>query len=342
MILKPKKPTTPIFFSCDDNYIPWLSVALRSLIDNTTKENNYVVHILNNGLKMENEKKIRAMQTENVKIKFVNVSKKIMPIIENLGLRDYYTVAIYFRIFIASMFPQYKKAVYLDCDIVVLNDIAKLCNSDLHGNILGVINDQVVEVTEPFFRYVKYAVGVDHERYFNSGVMVMDLKKFREEHIERKFVEILTTHNFDLVAPDQDYLNFLCKDRVEYLDKSWNKQCMKDGYKGEVNLIHYNYFKKPWNDHYVKYRKYFWDYCKKTPFYDYAVNFLANFTPEQRLAGKNRSVELIVHANEIVDSGKNFYSVFEEPFLNKIESVAPQEEGDFLYGLSITSPIIAG
>lgn len=320
----------PIFFSCDDRYIPWLSVAMKSLIANASKDYDYKIHILNNGLTDDNISKIKSMETGNVAVEFDDVTAKIMPIIKNLGLRDYYTVAIYFRLFIASMFPEYKKAIYLDGDIVVLGDIAKMFEIELSGNILGVVNDQVVEVTEPFFDYVRHAVCVEHDKYFNSGVLLMDLEKFRSEQIEKQFVDILTKYNFELVAPDQDFLNFLCKDRVLYLDKSWNKQCVKDNYKGELNIVHYNYFKKPWNDRTVKYRKYFWKYCKETPFYEYALDFLKNTKLSTKQEAKRGAIENIKRANRIVASKNNFYSIFEEPFVEKVETITFENQHDLV------------
>ena len=92
----------PIFFSCDDNYVPYLTVAIHSLIENSNKENMYRIIILNTGISKENKRDIKSMMTENVKIDFEDISKQLKEINNELKirLRDYYSMAIYYRLFI--------------------------------------------------------------------------------------------------------------------------------------------------------------------------------------------------------------------------------------------------
>ena len=309
-----QKQIIPIFYSTDDNYVPWLCASLSSLVEHTSKKNNYHIHILNNGLSETSIKNLSNYQRENIKIEFVNLSEKIKPFEESLKEVYYFNMQVYFRIFIASMFPQFDKVLYIDCDTIILNDIAGLYNINLEGNILGATMDQIVAVTKPFHEYVLHAVGVHYKNYFNSGVLVIDAEKFRSEKIEEKFIHLITTYNFEVVAPDQDYLNFLCRGRVKYFDKSWNKMPLNDGSNDKANLIHYNFFRKPWKDSCVKYRKYFWHYCKKTPYYDYALNFYNSITPEDRIKAKNGTIAIVLHTVDIVKSGATtFYKVFDEP-----------------------------
>ena len=157
----------PIFFSSDDNYLPYLAVAIKSLIENASRDYNYTIYVLNNGVKQENANKISKMQNKNFKIKFIDVTEKIKPIISMLGLRDYYTTAIYFRLFIASMFKNLHKALYLDCDIIVLGDISKLYNTELGDNILGACLEQIVASNKYFRAYSSQALGLDYKDYFN-------------------------------------------------------------------------------------------------------------------------------------------------------------------------------
>jgi len=55
------------------------------------------------------------------------------------------------------------------------------------------------------------AIGVDRDKYVNSGIMVMNLKKLREVKLEEHFMHLLNTYHFNCIAPDQDYLNAMCK-----------------------------------------------------------------------------------------------------------------------------------
>lgn len=323
------KEIIPIFFSSDDNYLPCLSVAIRSLINNASKNYSYIIYILNNGVSKDKADMILRMQNENFEIKFVDVSEKIKPLITDIGLRDYYTVAIYFRLFIASMFEQYKKALYLDCDIVVLGDISQLYFTELEDNILGAVPDQIVASRKDYREYSEKALGLDYKKYFNSGILVMNLDEYRKQEIEKKFVYILKKYNFNTIAPDQDYLNFLCKYKTKILDYSWNKECLRDGYSKKPNIVHYAFFKKPWTDYFIKFEAYFWQYAKKVEFYEFLVNFRKDFKVSNRISNANASVKLEKRARDIYNSDYNFHKILENSF-NKKEKVLKYEEEDLL------------
>lgn len=308
----------PIFFSCDDNYLPFLAVSVRSLIDNASPDYSYTIHILNNGLSQKRVAPILAMKRENVEIRLVDVSHALKPIAARLNLRDYYTVSIYFRLFIASMFPQYHKAIYLDADITVNGDISGLYNIPLGQRMLGVISDDIIAKHRDFRRYAEEAVGVPYQRYFNSGVLLMNLDQFRLQQIERKFVYLLQTYHFDTVCPDQDYLNVLCKNRVLYLDKGWNKMSIDTDYHGVPNLVHYNMFYKPWQYKTISYGEYFWKYAEKTPFYRELRAMQANFGLKGRLGHVKANRNLHKNALRICEQSKNFRRVFAKTSIDEL------------------------
>ena len=116
----------PIFFAVDDEYIPFLAVAISSLIENSSKNYYYSIKILYTNIREENKKKISKYETENVKIEFVDLNYYIEEVKDKLYTRDYYSKTTYFRLFIPNLYPQYNKVLYLDSDVVVLGDISKL------------------------------------------------------------------------------------------------------------------------------------------------------------------------------------------------------------------------
>lgn len=303
-----EKPIIPIFFATDDNYIPFLAVAIKSLLDNASKDYFYNIHILNTGIKEENQKRLHELETSNSKIYFKDLTEKVVRIRDRLDstLRDYYTESIFYRIFIASLYPEYHKAIYLDCDIVVIDDISKMYNINLNGNIFGVITDDVINTNPQFVTYAKEAVGVDN--YFNSGVLLMDLDEYRKAKIQERFVYLLVKYNFETAAPDQDYLNVLCQGKVMFLEKGWDRMPIGE-YDGELHLIHYNNFKKPWYYDDVMYGEYFWEYAKKTNFYNEIKKTREEFTEEKatkRLEGVGKLVEQTIR---ILNDPKNFARV---------------------------------
>ena len=142
----------------------------------------------------------------------------------------------------------------------------------------GVEADDVIATSEDFRRYANLGVGVEYTKYFNSGVLLMNLDEYRKEQIQQRFIYLLIKYNFDTAAPDQDYLNVLCYNKVHYIDKSWDKMPVGDEYEGELNLIHYNNFRKPWFYDDVPYGEYFWEYAKKTDYYEDILEIKKNFT----------------------------------------------------------------
>lgn len=200
----------PIFFTIDDNYAKYVACAIKSIVINSSKKHNYYITIISEGLNKENIKKLKKLETENVKIRFTKINEGLYSITdreENKLRCDYFTLTIYMRLFIADMFKEYDKAIYIDSDIVVPGEISELYNIDLEDNIIGACNDlSIMEVPE-LVNYIENAVGINKNEYINSGVLLMNLKKMRECKFTTIFLKLLNQYHFDTVAPDQDYIN---------------------------------------------------------------------------------------------------------------------------------------
>lgn len=274
----------PIFFAIDDAYIPFLAVALESLIENASKDYNYVIKVLYTQMTEENKKKIMKYKKENFDIEFVNLNYYIEKVKDKLFIRDYYTKTTYFRLFLPDLYPQYDKAIYLDSDIVVLGDIAELYNEEIGDNLIAAVPDLAVQLIKPFQDYVEKVVGVvDYRNYFNAGILLMNLDELRKFKFQEKFLYLLENFKFK-VAQDQDYLNRLCKGRVKILDFVWDTMPIAEGKVEEENIkiIHYNLTYKPWHFDDILYEDYFWKYAKKTEYYKDICNIKESYTEEQR------------------------------------------------------------
>ena len=272
-----RKKIIPIFYAADENYLPYLTVSLHSLLENANKEYAYHVYILTTGIGAASQEKLQKYTNPDIMISCVDVSQKMEDVRNALQLRDYYTGATYFRIFIAEMFPQYEKALYLDGDTVILESISDLYNVDLGDNLVGAVADGAVAVVPEFRVYTKEVLGIDYKKYFNAGILLMNLKKFREENFYQKFCALLHTYKFK-VAQDQDYLNVLCQNKVQWIGEEWNR--MPIGKKGENSpkLIHYNLTLKPWHYTHILYEEYFWKYARKTEYYERIMEILHEYS----------------------------------------------------------------
>ena len=275
----------PIFFAVDDGYCPFLAVAIQSMIDNSSPENHYSIKVLNTDISRENKNKIFKYKRENISIEFVDLNYYIRKVKDKLYTRDYYSKTTYFRLFIPNLYPQYDKALYLDSDIVILDDIANLFDTDLGDNLVAAAPDDVIQFHPVFQTYAEKVVGVaDYHRYFNAGVLLMNLHQLRRFKFQEKFVYLLDRIKFS-VAQDQDYLNRLCKGRVKLVDRVWNRMPIEDPKirTKDVKLVHYNLAFKPWHFEDILYKEFFWMYAQETEYFDQIQDIRESYTQEDRL-----------------------------------------------------------
>lgn len=296
----------PVFFSTDDNYIPYLDVAVSSLIANASDGFNYRIIVLNTGLREESIYKVKQNEKAGFKIDFVNISREIERIKSRLKNVYHFSVVTYYRLFIASLFPMYDKAIYLDCDLVVLGDISELYRTELGNNILGAAPEQFVQSTGEFREYAQSALGIDPDTYVNAGVLLMNLAEFRKNKIEERFVHLITEHDFDLLDPDQAYLNYLCHGKIQVLPNGWNKEPMALACEGSKNIVHYALYKKPWQYDDVIDGEHFWYYAKKSRFYEQICTSRRNFGAAEMAMKEDAAREILEHARRIVASNNTF------------------------------------
>lgn len=277
-----KKEIIPIFFASDDNYAKQLGVAMASLMANASKRFEYQMYVLHTNISAKYQKALKGMLKDGFKLSFVDVSKPLSEFSSRLYMRDYYTNTTYFRFFIPSLFPQYHKALYLDADIVIKGDISKLYRFNLSNRLVGAVREEVMPLSESLNAYPSEVIGIDVRRYFNAGILVMNLDEFRNQKIYETFISLLSTRKFPL-AQDQDYLNLMCQGQVRYLPLGWNKTPIKKkGFqKQNLYLAHFKIAWKPWHQDGILFGEYFWKYAKLTPFYDDLVAMRDNYSPEQ-------------------------------------------------------------
>ena len=309
------KVTIPIFYAIDDGYAKFVAVSIKSLIMNANNNYNYDINVIYENLSEENAKKLKSLETDNVKIILTEMNKNLSMITDKLGnrLREYtFTLTIFFRLFIPVMFPKYDKCIYIDADTVIPGDISRLYNEDLEDNYLGCIVDKSTIDNEILASYFEEVVGIPRDKYINSGVLLMNSKKLRELKIDEKFLDLYTKYGFDVIAPDQDYINSMCYGHIKYLSDIYD--AMPNPNNKEVEnpvIIHYNLFLKPWQYEDVQYYDYFWKYAKSTPFYDEILEIKNSYTNEDRKKDSEWMDLMVSRAESLVGTQNTLKNVFE-------------------------------
>lgn len=246
-----------IVFTCDDRFAMPLCVALTSLKENKELNSVYHIYILHEGLNSYSKEQILKLKDDNYEIEFVknNYLEKLNGINSKavLGKEISANKVALTKFFISEIFDGIDKILYLDSDIVILKDLKDLYEQDIKNEYAAVVPE--LDIGE--FDYMK-RLGVEHRHYFNSGVMLLNLKKMREEHICGQLIDYrINGMNYYM---DQDAFNVVFKDKVLYLGYEYN--CLNKHYEqllyGKENaldsgnryegvyILHFAFKFKPW------------------------------------------------------------------------------------------------
>lgn len=273
----------PVFYACDDNFVKYTIVSLRSMMENAAKGNQYKIYVLNTNISERMQRIMYDMANEDFEIQFVDVSEMLESVKDRLPIRDYYSKTTYYRLFIAEMFPQYDKAIYIDSDTIVLGDIAEFYNHDLGDKWLGGVHEQAMVQIDGYGTYVEECVGVERDNYFNAGVILINCDQFRRQKVLDRFIRHLHQYNF-VVTQDEDYLNLICHNHVYWLDTKWNMEVFGEipVPESEFQILHFIMVSKPWHFKDCRFQDYFWRYAEKTPVYEEILAVLEAYTDEER------------------------------------------------------------
>ena len=245
-----------ICFCLNNNYIDNLIVAIKSLIYNLSYDYCYDIYILHTDITEDNINKVIKLKQIDIDIKFIQISNLIRGI--KLISRAHYSKEMHYRIFIPRIFLNYDKVLYLDSDLIICKDISDIFSIDLHDNLIAAVRNLY---TKHMKDHIINDIMINENQYFNSGVILFNTKQSFCFSIEDKFFNALNTLK-SLPCPDQDALNFICKNKVFYLPECFNFQthflflhkemAAKDrdvikNYAKSAKIIHFTSGKKPWN-----------------------------------------------------------------------------------------------
>jgi len=289
------KNNVPIIFCSNNNYAAYLAVCLKSLIANSSSQNNYDIWILEDNISDKNKQKISAMQTSNISIRFLNINFLLSNLDQyNFAIHGHFTIANYFRLFIPRIFYKYTKVLYLDCDIVIQNDIAKLYHIDLGTNYIAAVKDTGIQShlyksqldKSSYPDYFTQTLEMQNPQdYFNSGIMIMDIQKLAAFDMEIKCFKAL--QRITPLYVDQCILNNVLQGHVKFLETAWNTQWhlpifdtdfqkhLADDIAADYlsaytkpHILHYTSNIKPWNSPQQPMADLWWNYARQTPFYE--------------------------------------------------------------------------
>ncbi len=271
--------TINIALAADNNYAQHVAVVMESILENTDEINKVRFFLLSDGI---NAEKITGLQKT---IAGKNAELVVCDLSAYKGFEKLYTSghiskAAYFRLDMANILPaDVQKVIYLDVDLLVLQDIAVLWNIDMQGKAIAAVPDYGIMASKRLMQQKHEVIGLPlDKKYFNSGVVIMDLQQWRANDYSSKVIELAATGNFP--HHDQDALNKLFMYNWKELPLSWNvippifdllpKVLFNNRFRASaikarnnIAILHYAGRYKPWefvlkqgfNDKYYKYLK---------------------------------------------------------------------------------------
>lgn len=272
----------PVFFATDENYVPYQGVSLQSLIAHTAHNKQYEIYILHDSLSEHARQQLREFKQKNVNISFLKVSDHLQQYQSRLKNNlAFWNQPTYYRLALPLLTANYDKILYCDCDTVFLDDVARLYEQDIEDNYLLAVQDAdhpyyIPERIEQMKTELKLA---DTSRYFNAGILVMNVALMRQNNLFDRFIELRETIKY-LPYHDQDILNSACRDKIKYLSRRYNYQWHLDffyndpeaakAYRQDIEpaIVHFTSHIKPWNEPKREFADKFWYYARQTPFYE--------------------------------------------------------------------------
>ena len=185
----------PIFYACDDAFIKYTVVSLHSMIQNASRDYQYRVYILHTEVSEEMKNAVLGLANDCFEISFEDVTEYLDSIADKLPVRDYYSKTTYYRLFIADMFPEYDKAIYIDSDTIVQGDISKLYLTDIGDAYLGGCHEQAMVQVDEYGTYTERVLGISRHNIFNAGMILINCDQFRRHTVLDKFISFL--HVYD-------------------------------------------------------------------------------------------------------------------------------------------------
>jgi len=233
----------PVVFSVDKNYAMPLRAAIGSLLENKFPETEYDIYVLHSDdYASEDRICLRRIAEKNdgVKINFFPMGNAYKNAVISFHTM---TKATFYRLSIHRLLPDsYTHCIYCDSDTIIHCDLSSLFRIDLQEYYLAGVVDPVIRYSG------KRQMFEDFDGYINAGVLVINLKKWRETMIEDLFGKYI---GCKLKYHDQDILNLVCKDRILLLENDkyvvsgvLNKRKYKEV---KSVIIHYCGLIKPWD-----------------------------------------------------------------------------------------------
>jgi len=253
-----------VFFTIDKSYITHFTVAATSLLANNRDLNFriFLIHDLEDQSILE--KVINYFRRKyNVEIVLLTIEPALF---ENYKITDHISRATYFRLLLSDIIPStIDRGLFLDSDLVVTGSIKDLLTAEFKDKYL-LANDDPYYAEDSILRINR--LGAPTSAYFNAGVLLINLKKWRSENVAGHLIRVAQDKMEQLLWWDQDVLNLYFFDKWDRFEARFNSINYTQKFDQAPTIVHFAGKSKPWhyfNNH--PYKSLYWSYLRSTPFW---------------------------------------------------------------------------
>ncbi|HHF2207966.1 TPA: glycosyltransferase family 8 protein [Haemophilus influenzae] len=295
-----------IIFSSDNYYAPYLAISIFSIIKNTPEKINF--YILDMKINQENKTIINNLASSySCKVFFLPVCEADF---QNFPKTiDYISLATYARLNLTKYIKNIEKAIYIDVDTLTNSSLQELWDIDITNYYLAACRDTFIDVKNEAY---KKSIGLEGYSYFNAGILLINLNKWKEENIFQKSINWMNKYNNVMKYQDQDILNGICKGKVKFINNRFNFTPTDRGLIKNKNLLH------------VKMPIIISHYCGPYKFWHKKCGHLNCHIGNL----------LLKEMDKIIDIPSSWYDHFEKiPFLIKIKRLRKRIKDKLIYGI---------
>lgn len=300
MTLAQAKKTAPAFdannvaiaVAANDYFIPYCATFLKSMAEHSNSDKNYDILLLSQDVSDINVKNVKKMLSawKNISLRVLDPSVLIDQY--TFHIEGHFSKETYYRLVLPELLPNYDKVLYLDSDMIAMDDVSKIYDENIDGYLLaachdadtaGLYNgyrkdkkdytDKILKLKEPY-------------QYFQAGVLLLNLEEFRKRYTTKQILDFAVSEKWQLL--DQDILNKLCEGAVKYIDMSWNvmvdfagirinqiialaPRWLNEMYheaRKDPKIIHYAGPQKPWFEPEMDFGMQFWECARGIAYYE--------------------------------------------------------------------------
>lgn len=207
-----------VVYASNEKYVKHMAASMASLFEKNKNERRIVAYVVSIGITEGSKALLEEMAGRYGRtvcwLEMEDIRGQFDFDVDTRG----FDISAMGRLFVGRLLPEtVRRVLYLDCDTVVARPLGRLWRTSLQDKTLGAVMEPTI------YKAVKQGIGLGREdAYVNSGVLLIDLKKWRERDVEKRLLGFYKEKGGSLFACDQDTINGALKDEIFYLPPEYN------------------------------------------------------------------------------------------------------------------------